>query len=388
MKAKIFSNSILKKTFYNFSKNFSAKIKIPLIKALDSVDLDAKTFPTETTTTGEELLKYYKILNLWRRTEIEADNLYKQKEIRGFCHLYNGQEAIALGIDEGSSHDDLLITAYREHCQAMSRGFTPYEIIAEMMSRSTGGTKGKGGSMHYYRKSTNFYGGHGIVGAQISLGTGLGYALKHKNNKNSCSITMFGDGSSNQGQLFESVNLAGIYNLPVIFVVENNHYGMGTSVQRASHHTKLFSKFRSLPGLNINGQCVFTMREFTKFAKSFVIKNGPLMFELDTYRYYGHSMSDPGISYRTKDEVSEFRNKKDCILQIKNLILDNKVATEKDLKDIELEIKEKLEADVAKIFKDPYPDTSELFTEVYIHQEKMFIRNCLVEDSYHLNLLE
>jgi len=387
MKNKLFST--LNKTLVQSQKyNFAQSIKIPLVPLINSVDIETKNIPTETTTTPEELLKYYKTLSLWRRTEVEADNLYKQKEIRGFCHLYNGQEAIALGIDEGSTHKDLLITAYREHCQAMSRGFTPYEIIAEMMSRATGGTKGKGGSMHYYRKETNFYGGHGIVGAQIPMGTGLAYSLKHKKNNENFCITMFGDGSSNQGQFYESTNLAGLHKLPIAYVCENNRYGMGTSVNRASHHTQLFSKFRSIPGININGQCIFTVREWTKWAKNFVIKNGPLIVELDTYRYYGHSMSDPGISYRNRDEVNDFRNSKDCILLIKKLILQNNVATEKDLKDIDNEIRDKLEADIAKIFKDPLPEEKELFTELYIHQEKMFIRNILVEDSYHLNLLE
>jgi len=369
-------------------RNFSNTIKIPLDKPHDFSELDPKHFPTETTTNKDELLRYFKTLTLWRRVEYESDNLYKNKEIRGFCHLYIGQESIALGMEEGMTFQDLLITAYREHCQAMSRGHTPKEVIAEMMSRYTGATKGKGGSMHYYNKKNNFYGGHGIVGAQIPMGTGLAFGLKYKKNKDNCCFTMYGDGTVNQGQSLESSNMAGLWKLPICYVIENNRYSMGTSVERHSHHTPIMSKFRSFPGVKTDGQCVFQVREWTKFCKQHVIKKGPMFWEIDTYRYQGHSMSDPGISYRTKGEVTDFRKTRDCIQKVKDIILDNKVATEKELKAIENEIRDKIEAEIEEIFKDPLPPAEELFTELYINQDKMFIRGCDLEGSYHLDLLE
>lgn len=383
---------IASKTYNNFTKqtfkSFSNKIKIPISKPIDSVNLDTKTFPTETTTTSEELLSYYKTLSLWRKVEFEADNLYKNKQIRGFCHLYIGQEAIALGMHEGTTFEDCLITAYREHCQAMSRGHSPKQILAEMMSRSTGATQGKGGSMHYYNKKNNFYGGHGIVGAQIPMGTGLAFALKYKKNNTNACFTLYGDGSTNQGQLLEASNMAGLWKLPVVYVIENNKYAMGTSLNRHNHHNPIFTKFSGFPGAKVDGQCVFGMREWTKYCKNEVIKNGPMFLEIDTYRYQGHSMSDPGISYRSKEEVNEFKHTRDCITKIKEHILNNKVATEKDLKDIDLKIRDEVEAIAEECHKDPFPESKEMFTQLYDNQDKMFIRGCDLETSFHPDLLE
>lgn len=381
------SKMLLKNHFSGF--NFCQKIiKVSIPRPLDSSELDVKNFPTETTTTGEELIKFFKTLTLWRRVEIESNELYKNKEIRGFCHLYIGQEAIALGMHEGLTLEDLLITAYREHCQAMSRGETPKTIIAEMMSRSTGATKGKGGSMHYYNKKHNFYGGHGIVGAQIPLGTGLAFALKYKGNTTNACFTMYGDGSTNQGQLLESSNMAGLWKLPICYVIENNRYAMGTSIERHNHHFPIMSKFRSYPGIKIDGQCVFNVREWTKYCKQQVIKNGPMFLEFDTYRYQGHSMSDPGISYRKREEIENFRKERDCITKIIGLIVENKVATVDQLKEYENAIKDELEKVVEECKKDPYPESKELFTELYSDQEHMFIRGCDLESSLHLNLFE
>lgn len=356
---------------------------------MDSSEIDTKDFPTETTTTGEELLRYFKTLTLWRQVEYAADELYKAKEIRGFCHLYIGQESIALGMDEGLNFKDPIITAYREHCQTMSRGYSHKQLLAEMMSRATGATKGKGGSMHYYNKKNGFFGGHGIVGAQIPMGTGLAFALKYKGNSENACFAMYGDGSTNQGQLLEASNIAGLMKLPVVYVIENNKFAMGTSEHRHNHHSPIFSKFRSFPGLKIDAQDVFNVREWTKYCKQYVIKNGPMFLELDTYRYQGHSMSDPGITYRSKDEILNFRKSRDCIVKIMGYILSNKVATEKDLKDIENEIKDKLVVDIEEIKKDPLPELSEMYTEVYDNQDKMFIRGTdLEKNSLHFSLLE
>lgn len=194
-------------------------------------------------------------------------------------------------------------------------------------------------------------------------------------------MTMYGDGSANQGQLFEASNMAGLWKLPVIFCIENNKYGMGTSVARASHQTSLMSKFRGFPGVKVDGMDVFAVREITKFCKNYSIKNGPMFLELETYRYQGHSMSDPGITYRTKEEVTQVRNTVDCIEKVRKHILDNSLATEDELKGIEREIRSKIESDVEKIKKDPLPDDKELYTDVYRNENPPFIRGIEYKDS-------
>ncbi len=282
-------------------------------------------------------------------------------------------------MEAGITKEDCVITAYREHCNYLARGDTPYRIIAEMMSRATGSTKGKGGSMHYYSKKNNFYGGNGIVGAQIPLGTGIAFALKYQNKPNVC-LTLYGDGSANQGQLFEAANMAGLWKLPVIYVIENNHYAMGTSEKRHSFQHPLHAKFRGFPGIKCEGNDVFSVREAVRVCKDYAVKNGPIFLEIDTYRYQGHSMSDPGITYRTKDEVSAYRESKDCINKVRSYILDFKVATDTDLKNIEREIRERISADVEKIKNDPYPDPSELVTEIYTG-ENPFVRGVEYQNS-------
>ena len=276
-------------------------------------------------------------------------------------------------MESAITKEDCIITAYREHCNHMARGDTPYRIISEMMSRSTGSTKGKGGSMHYYSKKNNFYGGNGIVGAQISLGTGIAFALKYQNKPNVC-FTLYGDGSAEQGQLYESSNMAALWKLPVVYTIENNHFAMGTSEGRHSHYKPLHAKFRGFAGVMARGENVFAVREAVKVTKEFALKNGPIFLEIDTYRFVGHSMSDPETTYRTKDEVAHERETRDCISNLKNYILGFKVASESDLKNIDKEIKEKLLEDVEKIKKDPYPEPSELYTHVYVGENPPFIR--------------
>lgn len=381
------NNKLKSNLFGRLSKSFTEKITLDISKPLGYVDIDASLFPTTATTTKEELLKYFKELNIMRRMEIASDELYKNKQIRGFCHLYIGQESIALGMDEALTFEDPLITAYREHCQAYMRGFTPHQIISEMMSRSTGATKGKGGSMHYYIKKNNFYGGNGIVGAQIPVGTGLAFALKYQK-KHNAAFAMFGDGSVNQGQFLEAANMAGLWKLPMVYVIENNRYGMGTSVQRSNFHLPIYSKFRSFPGINIDGMDVFTVREYTRFIKEYVIKNGPLLLEIDTYRYQGHSMSDPGISYRNKEEIADVRKKRDNIDRLKNVILTKTNVQEKDLKVIEKEVRDQIDLVVEKCLSDPLPEPNELFTDLYVHQKDMFIRGAVLEESFRPDLYE
>lgn len=226
--------------------------------------------------------------------------------------------------------DDPLIGAYRIHCQTYKRGYSVREIVAEMLGKGNGATGGKGGSMHYYKKSTNFYGGNGIVGAQMPVGVGLAFALKYQKKANVASI-MFGDGAANQGQLFEAANMAKLWNLPALFICENNKYGMGTSIERSSMNPLFFTRGDAIPGFRIDGNNVFEVREAFKWAKGWSIEHGPLFIELITYRYHGHSMSDPGVSYRKREEVQDYRKTKDPILTLKNLATEFKLASEEEL---------------------------------------------------------
>lgn len=212
------------------------------------------------------------------------------------------------------------------------------------------------------------------------MGTGVAFGMKYLGKKNAC-FALYGDGSSNQGQLFEAANMAGLWKLPVVYTIENNHYGMGTSVERASFQTNLMGKFRGFPGLRIDGQDVFMVREATKFCKNYVIQNGPMFFDIETYRYQGHSMSDPGITYRTKDEVAKERATHDCIDKIRYLLLDNSLATEAELKDIEKKIRSGIEKDIEQIKKDPLPAMTELYTNVYVNNEPHFIRGVEFDQS-------
>lgn len=303
-------------------RHFSTiKVALPKIAPENLHEIDGKSMPSSTSTNRDELLGYYKTMNLMRRMETVSDNLYKGREIRGFCHLYSGQEAIPIGMEAALTYEDHLITAYRDHCQAIGRGDDPHGIFAEMMGKITGKSKGKGGSMHLYMRKNNYYGGNGIVGAQIPVGTGIAFGIKYEKKKNVC-VTMYGDGAANQGQLFEAANMASLWSLPVIYVCENNNFAMGTSVERSTKDVRLFNRIKSIPGFRIDGMNLFQIRESFRFAKEHCTSGkGPVFLELDTYRYYGHSMSDPGSTYRTREDVQDVRKTRDPILLLKNLIL-------------------------------------------------------------------
>lgn len=320
--------------------------------------------PVQATTNKQELMAYFTRMSMMRRTEIMADNLYKAKQIRGFCHLYDGQEAIAEGMEAALTYEDAIITAYRDHCQAIGRGDTPYRVLAEMMQKRTGSTAGKGGSMHYYNSKNNFYGGNGIVGAQIPVGTGLAFAIKYQNKPN-VAVAMYGDGAANQGQIYEAANMAALWKLPMIYVCENNLYGMGTSNDRASHNTKFYTRGDLIPGFKIDGQNILVVREAMRFAKDYCTKgNGPLFIEFITYRYHGHSMSDPGVTYRTREEINEVRANRDPIELVRRMLLEQSWATEAELKEIEKKIRADIDADVEKIKSDPEPSPEDLYTNV------------------------
>jgi len=300
-----------------------------------------------------------------RRIEIAADVAYKAKAIRGFLHLYNGQEAVASGIESELSPDDHVITAYRCHAHLVSRRCATdvKSILAELFGRSTGCSQGKGGSMHMYNDKTNFYGGNGIVGAQVPIGTGIAWSQKLLKTGKVC-VIYYGDGAANQGQIFEAFNLAKIHDIPAIYVCENNQYGMGTSVERASATPDFYTRGQFIPGIRYNGMNVLQSRETAKYAVNYAKTVGPILLEAKTYRYKGHSMSDPGTTYRTREEVDAMRNDSDPILQVESWLISNGWATQEELKAISKEITQRVEEAVAFAQSSPEPAPSSLFTHV------------------------
>eukprot|EP01132_Coremiostelium_polycephalum_P000513 gene513-648_t len=347
-----------------YVRNFASKsgeIKINLDKKFKTYLCDGPT--TQTTTNKDELLSLFKEMTEMRRIEIVADSLYKKKLIRGFCHLYNGQEAVCTGMERSITKDDHVITAYRDHTFMLARGATPEEVLAELLMKSTGCSKGKGGSMHMFTK--NFYGGNGIVGAQTPIGAGIALAQKYNKTGNVC-LTYYGDGAANQGQLFEAFNMAALWKLPCIFICENNHYGMGTAEKRAAAGDDFYTRAHFIPGIYVDGMDVFAVKQAGKWAVDWCrAGKGPLVMEMDTYRYVGHSMSDPGTTYRTRDEVNEVRKIRDPIEHIRNLILANKCATEEELVDIEEKVRVRMDEAAEFAINSPFPEPKELFTNVY-----------------------
>lgn len=340
--------------------------------------------PTEAKTTREEMLHYYHEMNFQRRVEIMCDDIYKKKEVRGFCHLMDGQEAVSVGIEAGITKEDHLITAYRCHGVLLGRGETADRLIAEMMGKATGSSKGKGGSMHMALRKRKFYGGNGIVGAHIPVGTGIAFGINYEKKKEVC-ITMYGDGAANQGQLYEAANMALLWKLPVVYVCENNLYAMGTACARATPNTKYYTKLAPIPGAKADGMDLFAVREIIKFARQWCLSGkGPICLELDTYRYHGHSMSDPGLAYRSREEIAQVRKDRDPIAKVKKIIMDNKLATEEELKDIEQNIRKIVDEAVEKGRAAPWPDPEkDLLTEVLIEPDpNAFIRNVEYEKSY------
>ncbi len=314
----------------------------------------------------EELLKFYQDMLLIRRFEERAGQLYGMGLIGGFCHLYIGQEAIAVGMQSIQQKGDQIITGYRDHGHMLAAGMDPKEVMAELTGRAGGSSRGKGGSMHMFDIETGFYGGHGIVGAQVALGTGLALANSYKGNGN-VSYAYMGDGAANQGQVYESFNMAQLWKLPVVYVVENNQYAMGTSVERSASETAFHKRgvsFR-IPGEEVDGMDIVAVREAgaraTEHARS---GQGPYILEMKTYRYRGHSMSDPA-KYRTKEEVDEVKQTRDPIDHIKERLAKAGV-TEDDLKGIDAEVK-RIVAEAAEFARtSPEPDPSELYTDVYL----------------------
>jgi pyruvate dehydrogenase E1 component alpha subunit len=315
----------------------------------------------------EDLLRFYREMVLIRRFEERAGQLYGMGLIGGFCHLYIGQEAVAVGVQESVKQGhDKIITGYRDHGHMLAAGMDPKEVMAELTGRIGGSSRGKGGSMHMFDVPTGFYGGHGIVGAQVSLGTGLAFAGKYRGD-DSVAFVYFGDGASNQGQVYESFNMAQLWKLPAIYIIENNQYAMGTSIERSSSTTQLSQRGASfgIPGEQVDGMDVLAVRDAVKKAVDRArAGEGPYILEVKTYRYRGHSMSDPA-KYRTKEEVDEVKKTRDPIDHIKTLLAAAN-ATEDELKAIDNEIKAIVAEAVQFAQESPEPDPSELYTDVYV----------------------
>ncbi|MBB6485887.1 pyruvate dehydrogenase (acetyl-transferring) E1 component subunit alpha [Rhizobium lusitanum] len=313
-----------------------------------------------------EELKAFRDMLLIRRFEERCGQMYGEGLIAGFCHLYIGQEAVVVGMQMTIGEGDQVITAYRDHGHALMAGMDPKAVLAELTGRMAGASKGKGGSMHIFAPDLGFYGGHGIVGAQASLGTGLAFANKYRGNDRVC-LTYFGDGASNQGQVYESFNMAKIWSLPVVYVIENNHYGMGTSIVRASANLNLSQRGLSfnVPGEQVDAMDVRAVRAAgAKAVEHARTGKGPFILEMLTYRYRGHSMSDPA-KYRSREEVEKVKNENDPIARSRARILEDGHATESDLKLIEQEIKEVVAEAVDFAKANPAPASSELYTDVY-----------------------
>jgi len=286
-----------------------------------------------------------------------------------------------MGIESAITFDDPIITAYRDHCQAYLRGISIYEIFCEQLGKEDGSSKAKGGSMHFYNSKNNFFGGNGIVGAQIPIGAGLAFALKYKQRKN-IAITIYGDGAANQGQLYEASNMASLWKLPCIFLVENNGYAMGTSVERHANETRFHHRLGNVPGFDLDGLNVFSVKAGMQYCKENCPERGPMTLNVHTYRYHGHSMSDPGITYRTRDEVNFFRKEKDCIEFVKRVLIENSVMTANEVKDMEKEVK-KFVDDASKRAQESKPiDKKVLLEDIYHPDEDWYIRGPLYEDSH------
>jgi pyruvate dehydrogenase E1 component alpha subunit len=314
----------------------------------------------------EELLRYYRDMLLIRRFEERAGQMYGMGLIGGFCHLYIGQEAVIVGVRDAMRDTDSLITAYRDHGHILQVGTDPKAVMAELTGRAGGVSKGKGGSMHMFDRERRFYGGHGIVGAQVPLGAGLGFAHKYRGD-DGVSVTFFGEGAANQGQVYETFNMAELWRLPVVFIVENNQYAMGTAAERASSETHFYKRGTSfrIPGYEVDGMDVLKVRAAAEDAIGWVRDgNGPIILEMKTYRYRGHSMSDPA-KYRSREEVQKVRTERDPIDHLGEMLVETGAAREEDLKAIDREIKDIVSeaADFAQ--ESPEPDPAELHTEVY-----------------------
>lgn len=321
----------------------------------------------------EQYLEWYTLMLRIRKFEERALMAYGQQKIRGFCHVYIGQEAVAAGIESAIRKEDAIVTAYRQHGIALGRGLDANSCMAELFGKETGAVKGKGGSMHFFSAEHRYFGGNGIVGAQIPIGTGIAFAEKYKGTDNLC-VTMFGDGAARQGALYESFNMAMTWKIPVIYVVENNGYAMGTSVARTSNVEEMWKIGLAfdMPSESVDGMDPVAVHEaFAKAAEHVRSGKGPYYLEVKTYRYKGHSVSDPA-KYRTKEEVQDYKDR-DPIKMIEALIVDKKIATADEIKAIKADVKAEIDACVKFAEESSYPDAEELYTDNYVQEDYPFL---------------
>ena len=326
----------------------------------------ARKTQTAPNVSAEELTQYYRDMLLIRRFEEKAGQLYGMGLIGGFCHLYIGQEAVVVGLEAAAEEGDKRITSYRDHGHMLACGMDANGVMAELTGREGGYSKGKGGSMHMFSKEKHFYGGHGIVGAQVPLGAGLAFADKYLDNGR-VTFAYFGDGAANQGQIYETFNMAALWKLPVIFVIENNQYAMGTAQARSTSTPDLYTRGEAfgIPGEIVDGMNVLSVKEAGEKAVAHCrAGKGPYILEVKTYRYRGHSMSDPA-KYRTREEVQKMRDERDPIENIRDMLLTGKHATEDDLKAIDKEIKAIVNASAEFAKDSPEPALEELWTDIY-----------------------
>jgi pyruvate dehydrogenase E1 component alpha subunit len=318
---------------------------------------------------------WYELMYRIRRFEERALLAYSQQKIRGFCHVYIGQEALAAGIESAITNDDAIVTAYRQHGIGIARGIDTSSAMAELFGKETGIVKGKGGSMHFFSKEHNYFGGNGIVGAQIPIGAGIAFAEKYRKTKNLC-VTMFGDGAARQGALHEAFNMAMTWKLPVLFICENNHYAMGTSVERTSNIADIhkLGLGYGMPNEPVDGMSPEAVHEaVTKAAKHIRAGKGPYFLEIKTYRYKGHSVSDPA-KYRTKDELNEYRDQ-DPIKVTEKKMIENKIATEEEIKEIKAKINKEIEDALKFAEESSFPDGAELFSDNYLQEDYPYIKD-------------
>ncbi|KXJ97200.1 dehydrogenase E1 component-domain-containing protein [Microdochium bolleyi] len=353
-------------------------------ESFETYELDPPSYTMDVT--KKELKQMYYDMVTTRQMEMAADRLYKEKKIRGFCHLSTGQEAVAVGIEHALTKEDDIITAYRCHGFAMMRGGSVRSIIGELLGRREGIAYGKGGSMHMFTKG--FYGGNGIVGAQVPVGAGLAFAHKYMGRKNT-TVILYGDGASNQGQVFEAFNMAKLWGIPALFGCENNKYGMGTAANRSSALTDYYKRGQYIPGLKVNGMDVLAVKAAVKAAKEWAVSgNGPLVLEYVTYRYGGHSMSDPGTTYRTREEIQRMRSTNDPIAGLKQKIIDWGVCAEDELKGIDKEARKHVNEEVAIAEAMAIPDTTPqiLFEDIYVRgTEPQYMRGRTTDEDYYFS---
>ena len=318
------------------------------------------------TTGNREIINFFQEMLTIRRFEEKAGQLYGMGYIGGFCHLYIGQEAIVVGLESITIEGDQRVTSYRDHGHMIACGMSPKRIMAELTGRGSGYSKGKGGSMHMFSREKNFFGGHGIVAAQVPIAAGLAFSNKYRENNN-IAFGYFGDGAANQGQIYETFNMASLWVLPIVFIIENNQYAMGTSLERASSSPALYTRGQAfnIPGEAVDGMNVLAVKEAGERAEKHCRSGkGPYILEMNTYRYRGHSMSDPA-KYRTRDEVNKIKAERDPIDNLRSYLISNNISTDSELKDIDKRIKDAISDAADFAISSDIPDDNELWTDIY-----------------------